>query len=231
MADGATFRKSSNRQPPGKKNGVRRTAICLTVALGLFLCLFLVFRGLGRWLVRQDQLAPADIIVVLSGSMPYRAEEAAKVYQKGYAPEVWISRPESAAGELSAMGIRYVGEEDYNREVLIHSGVPESAIHIFPNAIVDTEQEIQEIIDEMQQQKKTTVIIVTSPQHTRRVRALWQKIAERDARLIVRAAPEDPFDADHWWRHTSDALAVTREMLGLLNVWAGLPVRPHSLHK
>ena len=25
-----------------------------------------------------------------------------------------------------------------------------------------------------------------------------------------------------------DALAVVREILGLLNAWAGLPVRPHS---
>jgi hypothetical protein len=33
---------------------------------------------------------------------------------------------------------------------------------------------------------------------------------------------------DHWWRNTRDALAVVREILGLINLWAGLPVRPHS---
>lgn len=45
--------------------------------------------------------------------------------------------------------------------------------------------------------------------------------------MIVRAAPDDPFDADRWWRNMQDVLAVMRESLGLLNVWAGLPVRPH----
>ena len=186
-----------------------------------------MFRGVGRWLIRQDSLAPADAIVVLSGSMPYRAEEAGKIFQMGYSHEVWISQPESARSDLKAMGILYAGEEDYSREVLIHEGVPEDAIHIFPNAIEDTEQEVEEVTREMQHQKKFTVIIVTSPQHTRRVRALWRVIAGKNMKLIVRAAPEDPFDADHWWRNTRDALSVTREILGLANAWAGLPVRPH----
>jgi hypothetical protein len=57
---------------------------------------------------------------------------------------------------------------------------------------------------------------------------LWRHLAGEDLRAIVRAAPEDPFDADHWWRNTRDALSVVRELLGLMNVWAGLPVRPHS---
>jgi uncharacterized SAM-binding protein YcdF (DUF218 family) len=207
---------------------MRRRIVCFLFVLALLLCGTLVFRGLGRWLVREDALAPADVIVVLSGSMPYRAEEAAKVFQMGYAREVWVSRPGSAADELTAMGIRYLGEEDYNRDVLVHGGVPEGAIHIFPDAIVDTEQEVEEVTNEMRQQGKSSAIIVTSPQHTRRVRALWRKLAAGDAKLIVRAAPEDGFDSDHWWRNTRDTLSVMREVLGLMNVWAGLPVRPHS---
>jgi uncharacterized SAM-binding protein YcdF (DUF218 family) len=93
---------------------------------------------------------------------------------------------------------------------------------------LDTEQEVEEVTREMRQHRKSSAIIVTSPQHTRRVRALWRKLAAGDAKLIVRAAPEDGFDSDHWWRNTRDALSVMREMLGLMNVWAGLPVRPHS---
>lgn len=205
----------------------RKRIICLLVVLAILLCGTLAFRGVGHWLVREDALAPADVIVVLSGSMPYRAEEAAKVFQLGYAREVWVSKPESAADDLNAMGIRYLGEEDYNRDVLVHGGVPEAAIHIFPDAIVDTEQEVEEVTRQMRQQGKSSAIIVTSAQHTRRVRALWRRLAAGDEKLIVRAAPEDGFDADHWWRNTRDALAVMREMLGLMNVWAGLPVRPH----
>jgi uncharacterized SAM-binding protein YcdF (DUF218 family) len=126
------------------------------------------------------------------------------------------------------MGIHYAGEEDFNRAVLIHEGVPEGDISIFPQPIVNTEQEVEEISAEMRRQGKTAVIIVTSLQHTRRVRALWQKLAGDNLRLVVRAAPQDSFDADHWWRNTHDTFSVVREILGLLNVWTGLPVQPQS---
>jgi len=45
-------------------------------------------------------------------------------------------------------------------------------------------------------------------------------------RAIVRAAVNDPFKPSRWWRNTHDALDVVREVLGLLNVWAGLPLQP-----
>jgi uncharacterized SAM-binding protein YcdF (DUF218 family) len=168
------------------------------------------------------------MIVVLSGGLPYRAEAAATVIRGGYAPEVWLTRPESPAPDLLARGIHYVGEEEYNRDILIAEGVPESAVHILPGRIVDTEQEMEAMAREMRSTGKTSVIIITSPQHTRRVKALWKHVVGNNLKMTVRAAWEDPFDADHWWRNTRDALSVVREYLGLANAWAGLPVRPHS---
>jgi uncharacterized SAM-binding protein YcdF (DUF218 family) len=205
-----------------------RPLIAIIVVLFLVAAAMVAFRGAGSWLVRQDALAPAGLIVVLSGGIPYRAEGAAAIYKQGYAPEVWISRPESPAAEMQALGVSFVGEEEYNREILVQEGVPAAAIHIFPETIIDTQQEVEEIAREMRRTGKTQVIIVTSPQHIRRVKALWKRIVGNDPKLIVRAAAEDPFDASHWWRNTRDALSVVREFLGLLNVWTGLPVRPHA---
>lgn len=207
----------------------RRRRLVYGSVLLLMIALAVVgFRRAGYWLVREDPLAPAGVIVVLSGAMPYRAEEAARLLRLGYAPEVWVSRPVSPAEELHKLGIDFVTEEEYNREVLVHEGVPAQAVHIFPDTIVDTEQEVEETARDMRQTGKSRVIIVTSPQHTRRVKTLWAKLAPRECRAIVRAAYQDPFDARHWWRNTRDALAVTREYLALINAWAGLPVRPHS---
>jgi uncharacterized SAM-binding protein YcdF (DUF218 family) len=167
------------------------------------------FRGVGRWLVCEDPLARADAIVILSGCVPYRAEEAAKVYRRAYAPEVWVT-----------------GGEEADRQVLIHSGVPAGAVRILPGGVVNTEQEVREITREMRDSGKSAVIIVTSSQHTRRVRALWRRLAYPNERAIVRATPQYPFDRDHWWRNTGDAYSVVHEVLGLANTWLGLPVRP-----
>ncbi len=217
-----TVEKSASR---GKQT---RRVVCAAVLIVLFAAALVAFRGLGRWLVREDPLAKADVIVVLSGSMPYRAERAANYFTSGYANEVWVSHPEGPDEELQGLGIQYVSEADYNRQVLIQLHVPPSAVQILPDTIIDTEQEVQEVAHQMRQAGKSSVIIVTSPAHTRRVKALWTKLVGANPRVIVRAAPEDPFDADHWWRNTRDTLAVVREILGLINVWAGFPIRPHS---
>jgi uncharacterized SAM-binding protein YcdF (DUF218 family) len=202
--------------------------IALIVVLALAGGAVIAFRGVGRWLVRPDAPAPAQVIVILSGGMPSRAEEAARIFRLGDAREVWVSQPVAPTNELAEMGIRYLGEDYFNREVLVYEGVPDVAIRIMPDAIVDTQQEVEEIVRLMRREEKMSVIIVTSPQHTRRVKALWHKLAGDKLRAIVCAAPQDPFDADHWWRNTRDTFSVVREVLGLLNVWAGLPVRPNA---
>ena len=186
------------------------------------------FRGAGRWLNREDPLSHADVIFVLSGGLPERAQEAAKVFALGYAPEVWFSRPDSPADKLAKLGIQFAGEEEYNRQILVHEGVPETAIHVLPGPVVNTEEELLEAGRELRRGRKTTVILVTSPQHTRRVWTLWQKLVGSDPKATVHAAHGDPFDPDHWWRNTRDVLSVVRETLGLLNAWAGLPVPPHA---
>jgi len=213
------------RQPQHRRN--RRIALAF-VLLALIVCGVIAFRGVGRWLVREDSPAHADAIVVLSGGLPSRAEGAAKYFALGYADEVWITKPEGPADELKTLEISYSGEEEYSRQVLIRMHVPENDVFILPGLINNTQQEVKEIVRELRKEIKSSVIIVTSPQHTRRVKALWKKLADKDLTATVTAAPDDTFDAEHWWRNTRDAFSVVREILGLMNVWAGLPVHPHS---
>lgn len=208
-----------------------RRLIAIAAILAIIGAGVIAFRGAGRWLVREDPLAHADAIVVLSGSMPQRAEGAADLYLAGYAPEVWVTRPVNPGGELAEMGIKFVGEEEYSRQVLVHDGVRADAIRILPDEVANTEEEIEEIAREMRTSAKSHVIIVTSPEHTRRVRALWSRLASSNQAATVRVAREDPFDRDHWWRNTHDTYAVVREMMGLVNTWAGLTVRPRPRPK
>jgi uncharacterized SAM-binding protein YcdF (DUF218 family) len=213
----------SSERRASRKRGCSIAPLLLLI---LLIAGVVAFRGIGRWLLVEDPLDRSDAIVVLSGGLPYRAMEAAKIFRLGMAPQVWLTRPGNPSAMLSKMGITFEGEEDYGRAVLIHEGVPDSAIRILAPVIVNTEDEERAIIAEMQAARATRVVIVTSPPHTRRVRALWRRLAPADLALIVRAAGEDDYDADHWWRTTRDALSVMRETMGLLNAWAGLPVRP-----
>ena len=192
---------------------------------GLLLAL-MIFFGVGCWLVAEDPLGKAKAIVVLSGAMPVRAIEAAKLYREGYAPEVWLTHSTEPAETLQEMGIPFAGEDHYDTLVLIHEGVPAEAIHVLEPPIVNTADEIKVAASALARAKGEAVILVTTKVHTRRVRLLWRRLASGQGQAIVRAASGDPFDPGHWWRNTRDALDVVREVLGVLNAWAGLPLHP-----
>ena len=185
-----------------------------------------VFFTIGEWLVVQDPLAHADVIVVLSGQLPDRAMEAARLYKAGYADRVWVSQPISPVEELKSMKIFYLGEDFYNEKVLLAQSVPADSIRVLERPSANTEEEVREISEDLRRSDLHHAILVTSKPHTRRVRTIWRKLIGSDPGAIVRFTTDDPYDGAHWWRHTHDALDIVRETLGLLNAWAGFPVRP-----
>ncbi|MCU1239618.1 MAG: hypothetical protein JWO71_344 [Candidatus Acidoferrum typicum] len=155
-----------------------------------------------------------------------RAKEAARLYNAGYAPQIWLTRAVEPAASLQEMHISYIGEDFFNSQVLMHEGVPSNAIRVLEQPINNTADEIPVIATELERQRGGAVIIVTTKVHTRRVRALWKELSGGRGRAIVRAAVTDTFAPNRWWRSTGDSLDVVREVLGLLNAWAGLPLHP-----
>jgi uncharacterized SAM-binding protein YcdF (DUF218 family) len=184
-----------------------------------------MFLRVGEWLVVEDPLVPSGAAVVLSGGMPMRAREAAEIYRGKFAPEVWVTDPNDASSELQELGIHFLGETFYNQRVLIQLGVPVESIRVIEPKIYNTEDEVRAIAKTARDTGVHRVIIVTSKAHTRRVHTIWHKLVGDDPALIVRYAREDGYDGAHWWRRTSDALDVSREVFGLLNAWAGFPLR------
>ena len=183
---------------------------------------------LGQWLLVADPLERARAIVVLSGRVPFRAMEAASIYRDGWAPEVWITRETQSAEEeaLDKLGLSVVRGDTYNREVLERMDVPTGAIRVLEDPVDNTAQEVEVIARELRRTGGDRVILVTSKPHTRRVRATWRALVGDAPRAMVRYTRGEPYHARGWWRHTGDALAVSREVFGLMNVWAGFPVRP-----
>ena len=205
----------------------RRSVFAIGFAVVLFvLAGIYAFYHAGSWLVREDSLEKSQAILVLSGGLPDRALAAAEIYRDGYAKEVWLTQPLQPGAAMEGLHLPYAGEQEYSRMVLIEKGVRPGDIRILKPRILNTADELYIVAEALDQQRGAPVIVVTSKAHTRRVRALWEKVSRGHGggRILVRAAPEDYFDASHWWRSTPDALSVVREYLGLLNVWAGLPV-------
>ena len=205
---------------------MRRRPLWLPIVSAFIFLLLLAFLDVGRWLDREDPLQKASAIAVLSGRMPDRALEAARLYNRGYAPQVWLSYSVEPNATLQKYGVPYAGEETYDRLLLVHQGVPESAIRILDPPIVNTADEMRTFGQALSKSPEHRIILVTSKVHTRRTAALWRFLSSKDGTAIVRGVSDDEFEPGRWWKNTRDALDVVREVLGLLNTWAGLPLQP-----
>jgi uncharacterized SAM-binding protein YcdF (DUF218 family) len=181
--------------------------------------------GVGHWLVKEDSLQKANAIAVLSGNFPARALEAASLYRSGYAGEIWLTHPGPQSDALTQMGIRYPSEADFNYQVLRRQGIPAKAIHTLDSQILNTSDELEAISSALQRKNNASVIVVTNKAHTRRVHELWNRFDSASGKLIVHGLANDDFDPSAWWTRTADTHQVIHELLGMINVWAGLPMK------
>lgn len=207
--------------------GRRRLLITIASLAAALVLLPLAFTMAGTWLVVADPLQPARSVVVFGGEVPFRVMEAAAVYKQGWTREVWLTRGGLYADDvaLAKLGIERTPEYVYNRQVLERLGVPSEAIRVLPGRNVNTADEVRTVARELQAAGGDRVILVTSKYHARRVRVFWHTLVGPRPEAIVRYAPDDPFEPRRWWRNTADAMAVSREWFGLLNAWAGFPVK------
>lgn len=206
-----------------------RRAVIALVVFGLLVALMPSgLSALGRWLVVTDPIDKASAIVVLVGAMPFRAMEAATLYRQGLAPTVWVTQEDRSRRDaaLLRLGMPPPHDHEYSREILVRLGVPSSAITVLDPPILNTMQEVDLLARELRRAGGQRVILVTSKAHTRRVRATWWARVGTSPAAIVRSATADDYDPERWWHRTGDVFAVSREALGLVNVWMGFPVRP-----
>src|SRR5438445_9705133 len=140
----------------------RYWAILAAAGCSVLALVLAAFLGIGRWLVVGVPLEKARAIAVLSGRMPLRAIEAAKLYRQGYAPEVWLTHSSEPGVSLKRMGISFAGEDYYNARVLVHEGVPPEAIHVLEPPVVNTADEIKVLAAMLAPEKDRTVILVTT---------------------------------------------------------------------
>src|SRR5437867_10758303 len=127
----------------------------------------------GRVLVVADPLPPrADAIVVLAGSVPDRALEAADLYGTGRAPRVVVTRERLPRGQaaLRARGVRLPEEDELTVTALRQLGVPAGAIVVLHRRGVSTESEARTIARGACARRLRRLIVVTSRAHSRPAR-------------------------------------------------------------
>jgi uncharacterized SAM-binding protein YcdF (DUF218 family) len=209
----------------------RRRATLILGLVGLVLCLLLALGvdRAGLYLVVADRLESSDAIFVLAGTGPGRLVEAGYLYRRGMAPSVVIS----LARDGLPAARRLAGEpplQEAAARVLAHVGVPTKAVARLDQVVANTDEELRVDFDYARAKGFRRVILVTSPQHTRRVRLIWNTYYQAAIPALVHPTPFEEFDAVRWWRSSRSLEKGLYELAAIAHFLVGRPLPTHDRH-
>jgi uncharacterized SAM-binding protein YcdF (DUF218 family) len=174
----------------------------------------------ARWLIVTDKLAPADAIIVLSGSSTFveRTQHAARLYADQVSDKVIITNDNRQGSWLSSEQRNPYFYERARWE-LMRLGVPADRIEILQTPVYSTWDEAVLAEQYCEAHGLRSLLIVTSGYHSRR--ALWTFQNQfRDKGIQVGVDPVSPgFQTPPpktWWLHLRGWQTVFGEYLKLI---------------
>lgn len=166
------------------------------------------FQSLWRHsLVVSVPMEKADALIVLGGEPLARPQEAARLYRQGVAPKVFVTG---------------LGDAARNRQILMASGVPGSVITMETKA-TSTFTNATLLKPLLEAAGVHTALIITSPFHTRRALATFQKVIPGISFGVTEASIS-------WWKRKEGRGDVNRfaivEFIKTLEYWLFYGVSP-----
>lgn len=201
----------------------KKAVFAATLALALILLLTVGFIYAGSLLVVEVPPQRADVGLVLAGNFG-RAMYAADLYQQGFIPRIWISRPEREKhlAQLDALGVPYPRQEEISRAVLLKKGVPDDRIEVIGDGAISTIAEARLVTGLIEKRPEIhSLLLITSRFHVRRAEAIFHHVLRprSDIEVLAVGTPYDGFVADRWWNDRDSARQVFLETAKLLLFW------------
>ena len=160
-----------------------------------------ILRTVGWWLVADDPLASADVIVVAVDGGQAGVLEAADLVHQGIAGRVALlaEPPTPAEREFARRGIAYEDGGEISARHLRLLGV--SAVERIPNRVEGTEGAGRVLGEWCAYQQWKSVVVVSTADHSRRLRrVLRRSMRGCAASVVVRFARYSQFNPDAWWQ-------------------------------
>jgi len=168
--------------------------------------------GLSGWwlLSAADEAVESDWAFVLAGK-PFRALEAADLYNDGLVKKVYVSKPYRSMSrtKFEKMGIEVPRSEWLTQQVLLKSGVAIEDVHFFGTNSLSTVEEIL-TIKKMLKNNDISFMVITSPTHVRRTKIIMDDHLSGYDYKIVSNKHEKM--TSPWWSNQSTAVQVVLEV-------------------
>jgi hypothetical protein len=167
-----------------------------------------LLRDMGRMLVAEDPVTPADAIVLTVDVGSAGVLEAADLVRAGIATRVAVFADPLGVAELEFARRGYKVEQKSAALVrmLANLGVPDAKQ--IPLAQAGTQAESEVLPGWCEVNGIVSVVVVASPDHSRRVRRTFRRTTKgRRLRVMVRPTRVATFNPETWWQ-TRDGLRV-----------------------
>lgn len=191
--------------------------------LALTVLLAVSFIRAGSLLVIEAPPQRAEVGLILAGHYG-RALYAADLYNQGFIPRIWISRPEREKSlvQLDFIGVPYPRQEEVTRAVLLKKGVPDDRIEVIGSGMNSTIAEARFVAGLLKRQPEIrSVMLITSRFHVRRAQVIFDRVVASTSpvHIVTVGSPYDGFVADQWWRDRDSAREVLLETAKLFLFW------------
>jgi uncharacterized SAM-binding protein YcdF (DUF218 family) len=183
-------------------------AVVLLAILGLYISHPLILDQMAKFLVVQDKLEKADVILVLAGDgNGERVREGVQLYRQDYAKYMLMSGGPLAWKLTSAQ---------WMRKQAVESGIPEKYI-LLQEKSRSTIDDAEFSLPIVKEHHFRSVILVTSPYHTRRAARVFRKIFSKEGiAVIVHPVENSEFNPDRWWTRHEDVGVVVWEYVAFV---------------
>lgn len=171
-------------------------------------------REITEYLFCEDELTPADLIIVFGGKRLERADRAAALYHAGWAPHIVITGGDK----------RHTGtcEAEHLKRRCIELGVPEDAITTeceSVNTLENVRMTVALVEEKFGWKNLKNVIVVSAPYHLRRVKQTLARYIPRSVKITCCPDTRTDITRDNWW-HSPEGQQVVYRELEKLRVYA-----------
>ncbi len=191
---------------------------CLKILIFIVLLIVLVFFGhsfmldkAGKLIYKKDELKPADVIVVLAGEDKERVEYGAYLFREEWAKKDHIIM---AGGPL----VWKYSWASLMKEHAEYLGIPGKSI-LLEDKSRNTEENAKYTKEILRKYGYKSVILITSPYHSRRASAIFQKVMGKDIKIISAPVANSWFKFEEWWKRRRDRSMVLNEYSKFIWLW------------
>ena len=171
-------------------------AVILLVALQFPLFRHFCLTQLGSFLIYQDQITPADAILVLGGGEKERAVQGIELYKNKYAG--WMLFTGEYQRSVFAEPTHWAIEA---QKLAVYNGVNQArTIPILSSNSTYTDAVLSR--DICLKRHFRSLIVVSEPYHTRRAHFVFKKVyKDTGIKIMVYPVQNSAYKRDSWWKY------------------------------